>query len=154
LHIPVNTNIAAQIVFAGEAVHMQRGYLWALNPKEPHGACNLGFTPRIHVILDCFVTPRLRQLLHAAVLPKVTVTSLPQLASCQFLDIKRQAARMVQAGFYAEAERILLSKFHQYSMPEGDSLRAVYHLYTEVGNQHRAKIWRDRCSKFLRGIKH
>ncbi len=154
LHIPVITSQGARLIVDKSSIHMMRGYLWLLNPKGPHGACNIGFESRIHLILDCYVDAKLQSLMAGGWIPEHSVHPLPPMAHSSNSRAKKAAERLARAGFNREAERLLLTQFHQFKMPAGESLKAVYRLYQEVGNRHRADLWQKRCVTFLGGVNH
>ena len=66
LHIPLITNpqvLFRQWTLAGRQVeaNMGPGELWYLDTRKPHKAGNYGTSPRIHLVVDAYVGPRLRE---------------------------------------------------------------------------------------------
>ncbi len=59
LHIPVFTHDAAEFWLDGERVFMQEGECWYLNFNLKHQLYNPGPTDRIHLVIDCVVSPEL-----------------------------------------------------------------------------------------------
>jgi hypothetical protein len=66
LHIPVTTNPDVEFVLAGQRIIMEPGEVWYHNFNLPHSVVNKGATDRIHLVLDCFVSDWLRNLLESA----------------------------------------------------------------------------------------
>lgn len=66
LHIPVRTNPELEFVLGGKRVVMNPGEVWYHNFNLPHSVNNKGATDRIHVVIDCFVSDWLRQLITTA----------------------------------------------------------------------------------------
>ena len=82
LHIPVTTNPEVEFVMDGAHVAMQPGEVWYHNFNTRHSVANRGTTDRIHLVIDCFVSDRLRQLIAdaastAAPTPAVRNESVP-----------------------------------------------------------------------------
>jgi hypothetical protein len=63
LHIPVVTNADVEFVLDGKRVVMEPGELWYHNFNLPHSVANKGATDRIHLVIDCFVSDWLRELI-------------------------------------------------------------------------------------------
>jgi len=63
LHIPVVTNPNVEFVLNGKHIVMNPGELWYHNFNLPHSVANNGGTDRIHLVIDCFVSDWLRQLI-------------------------------------------------------------------------------------------
>jgi ribosomal protein S18 acetylase RimI-like enzyme/quercetin dioxygenase-like cupin family protein len=63
LHIPVRTNPELEFVLGGERVVMNPGEVWYHNFNLPHSVNNKGATDRIHLVVDCFVSDWLRELI-------------------------------------------------------------------------------------------
>lgn len=66
LHVPVVGSVAAELVLDGRPVPMAPGEVWYLDVNRPHQARNPGPGPRIHLVVDCVVSPGLDVLLGAA----------------------------------------------------------------------------------------
>jgi hypothetical protein len=62
LHIPITTNDEAVLVLDGETHHWQPGTFWYGDFSRPHSIANHGRTARVHLVVDCAVTPRLLEL--------------------------------------------------------------------------------------------
>ena len=62
LHIPLVTNSSALMVISGLALSLQPGYIWLLEPTEPHGVCNYYGPERFHLIIDCYNNNTLNEL--------------------------------------------------------------------------------------------
>lgn len=52
IHVPIFTNLDAYLIFENRRVHLEAGYIYEINNRILHSACNSGSTPRIHLILD------------------------------------------------------------------------------------------------------
>jgi hypothetical protein len=63
LHVPITTNLRAQIVVAGKRYHMSPGELWFLDTYCLHSIANRGTTSRVHLILECEPDESINQLL-------------------------------------------------------------------------------------------
>ena len=66
LHIPVRTNDELEFVLDGKRVVMNPGEVWYHNFNTPHSVNNKGATDRIHLVVDCFVSDWLRQMITTA----------------------------------------------------------------------------------------
>jgi hypothetical protein len=62
LHIPIRTNPDAALIIDGVEHHWQPGTLWYGDFNRPHSVVNLGDRHRVHLVLDCVVTPSLLEL--------------------------------------------------------------------------------------------
>lgn len=62
LHIPIITNPAAVMVIDGHEYHWDAGRLWYGDFNRPHQARNSGDDTRIHLVLDCLLSPDLLNL--------------------------------------------------------------------------------------------
>lgn len=63
LHVPLITNPGALLVVDGQEQRWQPGELWYADFTRPHQVSNAGDAPRIHLVLDCHLTPGLLRLL-------------------------------------------------------------------------------------------
>lgn len=59
LHVPVNTNPEAILLIDGVEHRWQPGTLWYGDFSRLHSVINSGDHPRIHLVIDCVVTPEL-----------------------------------------------------------------------------------------------
>lgn len=66
IHVPVTTNPGVSFEVNGLAVTMREGECWYLRLSDPHSVRNDGETPRVHIVVDAQVGPRLRELFAAA----------------------------------------------------------------------------------------
>lgn len=57
LHVPVTTNDKMEFYLNKERVVMQEGSCWYLNFSMPHSVHNGGDTDRIHLVIDCKLSP-------------------------------------------------------------------------------------------------
>ncbi|GIG63551.1 hypothetical protein Lfu02_79230 [Longispora fulva] len=67
LHLPIVTNDQAVIVIEGVEHRWQPGELWYANFGRPHHLYNHGPQPRVHLVIDVYVTPGLLDLFPADV---------------------------------------------------------------------------------------
>jgi hypothetical protein len=51
-HIAIRTNPLAWSFHAGQWRHLEEGYVYQMDPTEPHGAVNWGTEPRWHLLVD------------------------------------------------------------------------------------------------------
>jgi len=65
LHIPITTNPRAILVIDGAEYCWQPGALWYGDFSRPHSVANAGDTQRVHLVIDCAVTPGLLALFPA-----------------------------------------------------------------------------------------
>jgi hypothetical protein len=149
LHIPIKTNPDARVIFAKAAISMTRGYIWKLDPREAHGAANVGYTPRVHVLLDCRPSSRLATLLAHEDLPARLVTQLPRPPRGLIQATLDRAKELALAGHTIPAEHSILRLFHQYDMPPGATLTLVHQLYRDLGDGRRRDEWARRRHLFL-----
>jgi hypothetical protein len=66
IHIPVITNPDVSFTCAGQTVHLQAGECWVLDSFHRHSVKNGGSDTRIHLVLDTVGSPRLWDLMDAA----------------------------------------------------------------------------------------
>lgn len=66
LHIPVTTNPRAVLVIDGAGYCWQPGTLWYGDFSRPHSVANAGDSQRVHLVIDCAVTPDLLALFPAS----------------------------------------------------------------------------------------
>lgn len=57
LHIPLSTNPQVEFYLESRRVLMAPGELWYMDFSRPHRLNNLGESERIHLVIDCVVTP-------------------------------------------------------------------------------------------------
>ncbi|MEO3856853.1 aspartyl/asparaginyl beta-hydroxylase domain-containing protein [Acrocarpospora sp. B8E8] len=149
LHIPLVTSASAFLSVAGSAVHLSAGHLWRLTPTYPHGACNLHGPARIHLILDCYATPTLDDLITGKHLNADDVRLLPPLDD-ELTDLEiRRALELAQLGYISTAERHLLRLFFTHAMPEGRVYDLISTLHESLGDSNAARTWRSRKSTLL-----
>ncbi|MGW0195116.1 aspartyl/asparaginyl beta-hydroxylase domain-containing protein [Nonomuraea sp. NPDC003201] len=65
LHVPITTNPEALLFIEGQAYHWEVGQLWYGDFGRPHALRNDGATERVHLVIDCLVSPQLLQLFPA-----------------------------------------------------------------------------------------
>jgi len=145
LHLPLLTNPGARIVLPGFAVHMKREFLWKLNPKAViHSACNSGATPRIHLMLDCYLNAELSRLISSEFLEDDSVRSLPCLTGKQRADLIYKARLALGAGQLSDAEEMLLKTFVNYDLKEESTFDLLLDLF--AGEPE----YKDRCQYWVR----
>lgn len=67
LHVPVATNPGVEFVVNGRPVAMHPGECWYLRLSDPHSVRNAGVTPRVHLVIDAPVGPRMKAIFERAV---------------------------------------------------------------------------------------
>jgi hypothetical protein len=151
LHIPLATNPDAFLVFGNEKTHLPASGIFYMRPVRPHGACNLGLEPRIHLILDVYDNPEIRRLMHNR--RPVPSQVLPELPGKELHRALGHARALIKAGRYAEAEASLLRLYFQAGFEEGALYEHLEVAYREVGMDERAVGW-ARSKSILLGRKH
>ena len=149
LHIPLLTNPDAVMVFPGQTLHMSAGSLWILNPKDTrHAAVNRGFTTRIHVIIDCYITPVLSDLIdQSRTVAQSFTTRLPTLTKSRRAELLTQAAELATLGFFQAAEHLLLESFYHFDLQDTcsyDLVLTLYERYSAIQAPERLTYWRER----------
>jgi hypothetical protein len=70
-HLPIVTNPDVDFRVSGDRVRMQPGDLWCLDTSYRHSVYNGGKESRVHIVVECDITPNLRRRL-----PRNTATRL------------------------------------------------------------------------------
>jgi hypothetical protein len=60
-HLPIITNPDVDFRVSGDRVRMGSGDLWCLDTSYRHSVHNGGGESRVHIVLECDITPELRQ---------------------------------------------------------------------------------------------
>lgn len=156
LHVPIVTNPGAHIVMPGTTVHMSRGYLWKLNPKEAvHSACNFGQEARIHLMMDCYVNDTLAELVESEALPADNLKTLPILTAADKARALNEGRSLVEAGKQTEAEDVILRQFCYFDLNGETTYQLLYELYGGVtGYEERLEYWRTRAQDVYPVVKH
>jgi hypothetical protein len=158
LHVPLITNAQSRLIIGGSAIHMNCGSLWFLNPTERHGACNLGHSDRIHLILDVYIDESLKRLLSSRILSSASVTELPKPKQMEIQACVQQAAKLVGLGYRSSAEALLLKSFHRFSLDEGAAYNLIVQMYESVCDFQSSGVWSERKRIYLgkesRGTQH
>jgi hypothetical protein len=156
LHVPIVTNSQAQIVMPGTTVHMSRGSLWKLNPKEAvHSACNFGLEARIHLMMDCYVNDALADLVTHEALPVDSVKELPVLTADDKARILADGRKLVQDGQQEAAEDLILRQFCYFDLNGETTYQLLYELYGGLTEcEQRLEYWRGRAQEVYPVIKH
>ncbi|MEU7428121.1 aspartyl/asparaginyl beta-hydroxylase domain-containing protein [Streptomyces sp. NPDC040750] len=71
LHIPLTTSPGAELLFGDDVYQWQPGTFWFGNFCRPHKVHNTGTGMRVHMVLDCLVTPELVKLFPDDVIPAI-----------------------------------------------------------------------------------
>lgn len=156
LHVPIVTNQKAHIVMPGMTVHMSRGCLWKLNPKEAvHSACNFGDEARIHLMMDCYVNDTLAELVAHEGLPSGNLTRLPVLTAEKKAEILKDGRALLDAKRQEEAEDLVLRQFCYFDLNGETTYQLLYELYGGVdAYEQRLEYWRTRAQDVYPVIKH
>jgi hypothetical protein len=156
LHVPIVTNPKAQIIMPGSAVHLSRGHLWKLNPKEAiHSACNFGPEARIHLMLDCYVNDKLQRLVDAEDLPAESIRKLPILTQSIRSRILDEGRSLIRGRRQEQAEDLVLRQFCHYDLGSDTTYQLMYELYHDMSAcEQRLEYWRTRAQDVYPVIAH
>lgn len=156
LHVPIVTNPNAHIVMPGAAIHLNRGYLWKLNPNSAiHSACNFGPEPRIHLMLDCYLNENLQDLIDEESLPPNSVKKLPVLTQSIRARILDEGRQLLRGRRQEQAEDLVLRQFCYYDLGDDTTYQLLYELYGDVSfYEERLEYWRTRAQDVYPVIAH
>lgn len=149
LHIPIITNRSAGIVVGGRRVHLAAGHIWKLNPIYRHGAANLGFESRTHILLDCYPNKKLDEMIRTERLDERWVYELPPIPADVLSRTTEISKTMARLGYTTSAERLLLKMFHSYRQKPGATYDLVCRMWQDLGDPQRSQYWLDNKTKFL-----
>lgn len=149
LHIPLISNLGAALVVGGKRIHLATGYVWKLDPVRHHGAANLGFESRTHILLDCYHNETLDEMLRSERLDEKWVNDLPPMPSEVLSRTIETSKTLARLGYATSAERLLLKTFHSYSLKPGDTYDFVRRMWQDLGQHQRSQFWLDNKIKFL-----
>lgn len=157
LHIPIVTNLHAELILSEHAVHMSGGILWVLDPQHRHAALNGGLTDRVHLLIDCYVNERLTELLSvlSQTTPPVVSRSKPTLDLSARNSMIGTAENLLRSKQVELAELVLLRTFHQYSLTPGSSYDLLIELFGRQKSPELRKkqaAWRTKRNLFLGGV--
>lgn len=146
IHLPLVTNRDATLSIAGalgnENVFLKPFYLWKLDHENvPHSASNLGNEARVHLILDCHMNPKLRELIAAEQLDRDAIRTLPLLTA----DVEAtiiQTARILYSQGQREgnpslmkgAEELIISLFHTFDLQGRSSYDILLDMFNGLDN--------------------
>lgn len=145
-HLPISTNKSSLLILLGHQVHLGKGYLWKLDPQVAHGACNMGPSARIHLIIDCYVDDILENLLNEEWLDPAF---LKPLLKGDINDAVVAAKKIAKLDFYQTAERMILKTYHNQVQPEGECYDKIIEMYDELGVEELSRKWTSKKNKFL-----
>jgi hypothetical protein len=149
LHIPVVTNRSAAIVVGGRRIHLAAGYIWKLNPIHHHGAANLGFESRTHILLDCYPNEVLDEMLRSERLDERWANELPPIPADVLSRTTEISKTLARLGYVTSAERLLLKMFHSYYLKPGATYDHVCRMWEDLGDPQRSEYWLENKTKFL-----
>jgi hypothetical protein len=150
LHLPITTDKEAYIVQPEANVHLSLGYIWKLDPRNArHAAFNAGVSPRIHMVMDCYVNPYLEDLVAKESLDPACVHPLPAFKEEHYQELKQRALIAYGNGEEVTAERLFLTSFHRYDLGEICSYDLLVRFYSELGAQDKEKFWALEKREFL-----
>lgn len=151
LHIPLETQVAAQMSFVKANVYLESGYLWKLEPRSAvHGVYNRGERPRIHLVLDCYMNPLLHSLVETEWLDQRLVTTPPAMTVQDVDQVMVQARNLLVQGQAQAAEHYILTTFYDYQHLLGyTSYEMMINLYQTYApeQQERIHYWCDRLQE-------
>lgn len=154
LHVPLITNPDAFMVLAGKyRIGFSRNALWKLSPADVvHGIINDGDETRIHVIIDCYASDRLQELLASETLEDAWIDELPAPGKGAYEELMDRALESHCAGDTQRAKEMLLKTFYYFNQPEGTSLDLVRDLYEKAATACRqeSNTWKQRRQRFLK----
>ncbi|MDJ0532961.1 MAG: aspartyl/asparaginyl beta-hydroxylase domain-containing protein [Xenococcaceae cyanobacterium MO_207.B15] len=149
IHLPIKTNKRAWLILSGHRIHLHEDALWKLNPASVvHGAINEGST-RIHLILDCYINEKLKNLLKAQQILEQWFEELKIPSEADYNKKLIDALTIYHQTNKKEAEKLLLKTFYYFEQPEGTSLELVKRMYQLLGWQDEANVWEERKHRFL-----
>ena len=131
-HLPITTNKNSFMIMLGHQIHLGRGYLWKLDPRVTHGACNMGSTARIHLIIDCYVDEQVQMALSNEWLNSKFISQLNELPDKESYE---KAKQMAALDFDKTAEKILLKTYHNQLQSEGECYDKIIKMYNELRRQ-------------------
>ena len=149
LHVPIITNRQSMLIINFSKIHLEKGYIWKLNPIHRHAVGNFGSEARIHILIDCYVDGALENLLKSEQLDGACVINLPAPSSValeQAVEICGDLARM---GYNTLAEHHLLKMYHLYQLEEGGGYDLVSQMYDLMKDEERKELWQQNKAKFL-----
>lgn len=145
LHIPIVTNSSAHIIMPGKKIHMEKGFLWTLDPKNTvHSACNFGTSSRIHIMIDCYMNEELKKLLANASLESRLVENLEATNQEQIEDWLKEAKAILTNSSLKEAEEYLLKKFCQFDLAGKTTFDLLDKFCKMTNNTERQDYWNSR----------
>jgi hypothetical protein len=147
LHLPIKTNPKAYFGAPGRRSHLPAGKLYAIRPTSAHGACNYGSTARIHLIVDVYENRELRALCSRA--KPWPWDPLPLLRQDILAERISRLPRSTVSELPDRAEHSVLSLFFEYELTEGQAYRKLEGAYLAMGNDARARYWRETRRIFL-----
>ncbi len=149
LHIPLVTNPSSLLVIAGQTISLKTGYMWLLEPVKPHGVCNLYGPDRVHLIIDCYESDSLGELINQKQPSQIKMEQLPILEQPVLEEALNCSNKLFELGFFKEAENNLLQLFFKYSMPTGMPYDLIVNLYETHNRQTEASNWKDKKKTML-----
>lgn len=149
LHVPLATNNSAALVTGGVKVRLRAGDLWRLTPTHVHGACNLLGPDRIHLILDCYADEALARIRENEQLSETDVVQLPAATRVQLDEHLAIARSLARLGYVCSAEKHLLRRFYEYSLPEGCVYDLIASLHDSLDRGAEADFWRTKKTILL-----
>jgi len=149
LHIPLTTNRSALFVTGGQALTLDKGGMWLLEPITPHGVCNLYGPERLHLIIDCYENEILSQLMNNRP-PQVTVPKqLPLIDDLVLKTSLSHSKKLIELGFMKAAEYNLLKLFFRYTMLPGKSYDLINKMYEDIEEYDKSALWASKKKKML-----
>jgi hypothetical protein len=142
LHIPITTNPDAIIVADGRRYHLPVGHIYVMRPTSAHGACNLGSSPRVHVIIDVYDDEVLRR--HMSETRTCSSRALPPLADDVLQERLADLKPVMGGGEPNVRERAVLLLYFRYQVDEGYLYTELEKAYGLIGDAERASFWAAR----------
>lgn len=148
LHIPVITNSDAHIIMPGKKVHMDRGFLWKLDPKNTvHSASNFGGEHRIHIMMDCYLNENLESLLKSQKLEVASIEALPLADDSLLSQWIEEAKVILKDKDLVEAEEFLLKKFCLFDLQGKTTFDLLFEFCRQTNSESRLEYWKARSEE-------
>ena len=141
LHIPLVTSPDANMQIAGAQINMTEGFIWKLDPTTNHAISNVGKDTRIHLILDCYMNDKLKEMLARETLDGSTIRQRPALSREERQALIEKAKSLFEQEGPKKAEEILLKSFHSYDLGNETSYDILTDFYKQLGFTSRQIYW-------------
>lgn len=83
-HVPIVTNDRVEFIVDGKRERMAPGDLWCLDTSYMHQVKNNGDATRVHIVIECYVTPQIRARLPNTIGTKVHTAQFAGIMAAKF----------------------------------------------------------------------